>query len=399
MKDSYSFDRDDEGLEARYQLHIEAYDRIFDRCGLRWYRVESDVGMMGGAGATSTWRLRRGRERGRLLAGGYAANVEVAGADAEPGELPPALDAPEAVDDARTSKTIEEVVRAARACRRRASSRRSWSWARDGGLRLVLVRGDHSSASSSCARRSAPTSALRQPRSSRPVGSSPASSGRSAPLPRARRRCARGAYVAGANRAGLPPQRRHLEPGRDFQFDGPTCARRGRRHRARRRRRLEGARDRGRQHLPARPRYSVPMGATYLDEDGKERPIVMGSYGIGLARIAAAAVEQHPDEHGHLWPASIAPVPRAPGRARHARRAQELGPPTELYDELARRGRRGALRRPRHEPRQQVQGRGAARLPAARGGRQAPLGWTGSRFRCGADRSRATFRSWTPPAH
>ena len=54
-------------------------------------------------------------------------------------------------------------------------------------------------------------------------------------------------------------------------------------------------------------KYSVPMGATFLDEDGKERPIVMGSYGIGLARIAAAAVEQHHDDNGICWPASIAP--------------------------------------------------------------------------------------------
>jgi prolyl-tRNA synthetase len=54
-------------------------------------------------------------------------------------------------------------------------------------------------------------------------------------------------------------------------------------------------------------KYSVPMGATFLDEDGKERPIVMGSYGIGLARIAAAAVEQHHDDNGICWPARIAP--------------------------------------------------------------------------------------------
>jgi prolyl-tRNA synthetase len=54
-------------------------------------------------------------------------------------------------------------------------------------------------------------------------------------------------------------------------------------------------------------KYSVPMGATYLDEDGKEQPIVMGSYGIGLARIAAAAVEQHHDDNGIIWPSGIAP--------------------------------------------------------------------------------------------
>src|SRR5262245_28738138 len=51
MKDSYSFDRDAEGLDRSYELHIQAYDRIFDRCGLHWYRVEADVGVMGGSGA------------------------------------------------------------------------------------------------------------------------------------------------------------------------------------------------------------------------------------------------------------------------------------------------------------------------------------------------------------
>ena len=56
MKDSYTFDRDPEGLDAAYQKHVVAYDRILDRCGLEWYRVESDVGMMGGSGRTSTWR-------------------------------------------------------------------------------------------------------------------------------------------------------------------------------------------------------------------------------------------------------------------------------------------------------------------------------------------------------
>ena len=70
MKDSYSFDRDAEGLDRSYELHIRAYDRIFDRCGLRWYRVEADVGMMGGSGPTSTWRrARRGRTRWRSRPG------------------------------------------------------------------------------------------------------------------------------------------------------------------------------------------------------------------------------------------------------------------------------------------------------------------------------------------
>ena len=68
MKDSYSFDRDEEGLDESYRLHVEAYDRIFDRCGLRWYRVESDVGMMGGLGRARVHGALPGRrERGRAL--------------------------------------------------------------------------------------------------------------------------------------------------------------------------------------------------------------------------------------------------------------------------------------------------------------------------------------------
>src|SRR5467141_3366943 len=97
MKDSYSFDRDIEGLERSYARHIEAYDRIFDRSGLRWYRVEGDVGMMGGSGAHEYMAPCAAGEDEVALAPGYAANVEVASAEAQAVELPAGLDAPEEV--------------------------------------------------------------------------------------------------------------------------------------------------------------------------------------------------------------------------------------------------------------------------------------------------------------
>ena len=93
MKDSYSFDRDAEGLDRSYELHIQAYDRIFDRCGLRWYRVEADVGMMGGSGAHEYLAPCEAGENEVAVAPGYAANVEVASAEPQPVELPPPLDA------------------------------------------------------------------------------------------------------------------------------------------------------------------------------------------------------------------------------------------------------------------------------------------------------------------
>src|SRR6516165_3055807 len=88
MKDSYSFDRDQAGMEERYALHVGAYDRIMERTGLRFYRVESEVGMMGGLGAHEYMAPSAAGENDVALAPGYAANVEVASAEAQPVELP-----------------------------------------------------------------------------------------------------------------------------------------------------------------------------------------------------------------------------------------------------------------------------------------------------------------------
>src|SRR5271170_5656129 len=109
MKDSYSFDRDAEGLEQSYQLHVQAYDRIFDRSGLRWYRVQSDVGMMGGLGAHEYMAPCPAGENEVALAPGYAANVEVASAVAQPVTLDAAPDAPEAVQTPGAT-TVAEVA-------------------------------------------------------------------------------------------------------------------------------------------------------------------------------------------------------------------------------------------------------------------------------------------------
>ena len=78
MKDAYSFDRDEAGLGESYEKHVVAYDRIFDRCGIEWYRVESDVGMMGGSAAHEYMAPCAAGENEVALAPGYAANVEIA---------------------------------------------------------------------------------------------------------------------------------------------------------------------------------------------------------------------------------------------------------------------------------------------------------------------------------
>jgi len=205
MKDSYSFDRDLAGLEESYALHVGAYDRMMARTGLRFYRVEGDVGMMGGVGAHEYMAPCAAGEDEIVMGPGYAANVEVA------------LASPD------VEKVGEEYFR--------------------GGERLTLE---------------------------------PA-----------------------------------IEVANIFKLG---------------------------------TRYSEPLGARYLDETGAELPVWMASYGIGPARIVAAAVEQFADEHGISWPRALAPFavhlvslgkPGTPERdAADALYATlNEGPPEVLYDD------------------------------------------------------------------
>ena len=101
MKDAYTFDRDREGLDVAYDKHAEAYARMLDRCGLEWYRVAADVGMMGGHGADEYMAPCAAGENDVALAPGYAANIEVASAEAQPVALPPEPERPRARPDAR----------------------------------------------------------------------------------------------------------------------------------------------------------------------------------------------------------------------------------------------------------------------------------------------------------
>ncbi len=306
MKDAYSFDRDTDGLERSYALSIEAYDRIFDRSGLRWYRVESDVGMMGGSGAHEYMAPCEAGENEVALAPGYAANVEVASAQAQPVELPPGLDAPREVPTPGLT-TVAEVANAL-GVSEGAALKAIPVVATERGFILTLVRGDHRLNEIKLANelgeqvRQATAEEIEQrlgpPGFIGPVG---------AEVPVIKDAAIAGdGLFCGANR---PDE--HLigvEPGRDFEFSehdiraveagdlspgGDPIE-------------IEAAIEIG-NIFKLGTRYSEPLGATYLDESGTERPIVMGSYGIGPARIVAATIEQGADERGIVWPKALAP--------------------------------------------------------------------------------------------
>ncbi len=306
MKDSYSFDRDEEGLARSYELHIRAYDRIFDRCGLRWYRVESDVGMMGGLGAHEYMAPCEAGENQVALAPGYAANVEVASAEPQPVQLPPALDAPREVPTPGLT-TVTEVSEALGVPP--GAALKALPLVVEGrGLVLALVRGDHRlnevkarnalGADFRLASAEEIEAELGPPGFIGPVG---------ARVPVIKDAAIQGeGYFGGANKPDT-----HLigiAPGRDFSFEelDIRAVERGDLAPGGHPIEIEPAIEVG-NIFKLGTRYSEPLGATYLDEDGSERPIVMGSYGIGPARIVAGAVEQGADEKGIVWPRAIAP--------------------------------------------------------------------------------------------
>jgi prolyl-tRNA synthetase len=305
MKDAYTFDRDAEGLAVAYDKHVAAYDRIFERTGLEWYRVEGDVGMMGGLGAHEYMAPCAAGENEVALAPGYAANLEVASADPRPVELPPPLPAPEEVSTpgmTTVDKVAQELGVPAGALLKAYPI-----VVDDGSFQVVMVRGDHRvnelklrGALRRDYRPAKPeevSERLGPPGYIGPVGTDVPILLDAGVAP--------GGYVTGANRPDA--HLRGVEPGRDFPFEvvdvrtvlgGDTVN--GSRIR------IEPAIEVG-NIFKLGTRYSEPLGATYLDQEGNMQLVWMGSYGIGPARIAAAGVEQFADEHGISWPRALAP--------------------------------------------------------------------------------------------
>jgi prolyl-tRNA synthetase len=310
MKDSYSFDRDEEGLERSFRLHEAAYHRIFERCGLEFYEVQAESGMMGGSESADFLAPSASGENTLVTCenGDYAADLEIARGVPRPPEFPERLDGPQEVETPGTT-TIEGLAELL-GIDPAATSKAMPLVQGDGTLVLALVRGDDRLDEAKVAAvlgsitRAATEDEIRTAFGADPGSIGPIGFKGSVLADEALRE---GQFVTGANQTG-----RHLrgvEHGRDFEArfadiresrEGDTCPRCGGRLR------FQTAIEVG--HIfKLETRYSEPLGARYLDEDGKERPILMGSYGIGPGRVMAAVVEQHNDEQGIAWPRSLAP--------------------------------------------------------------------------------------------
>jgi prolyl-tRNA synthetase len=306
MKDSYSFDTSEEGLSENYRLHTNAYHKIYERCGLRFRMVESDPGMMGGGMSHEFMAPSPAGEDEVALCGkcGYSANVELA------------LSVPAKVEEKdwekeevhtpekRTVQEVSNFLKLPPSC-----FIKSILVITENTPVLALVRGDQELHEKKLAKVIGGHRPAQKTEVKEILG---VEAGFIGPVGQKVRLVAdeslkKGSYVGGANKPHY--HLRGIMAGRDFTPEwhdihiakaGDLCAECG-----------------GPLHVERvieignifklGTKYSTPLKAFFLDENGQEKPIIMGSYGIGPARIAAAAIEQNNDKDGIIWPRSIAP--------------------------------------------------------------------------------------------
>jgi prolyl-tRNA synthetase len=309
MKDSYSFDRDEEGLDKSFQLHRQAYDRIFERCGLEVHLVEAESGMMGGSESMDYLAPAATGENTLVTCerGDYAADLEIARGIPRAPDFPETLGGPESIEtpDVTTIEALAEFLGVDE-----AATSKAMPIVVDGKVVLALVRGDDRLDEVKIvealgeAVRPATEDEIREAFGADPGSIGPVGVSVDVLADEALRE---GQFVAGANRTGH--HLRGVQAGRDFEArfanirevrEGDTCPNCGGALR------LQTAIEVG--HIfKLGTHYSEPLGGTFLDEDGKEKVLIMGSYGIGPGRTLAAVVEQHHDEDGIQWPAELAP--------------------------------------------------------------------------------------------
>jgi prolyl-tRNA synthetase len=312
MKDAYSFDRDQDGLRESYRIMLESYRRVFDRCGLDYVIVEGDPGSIGGDVNHEFMAVAEVGEDlfVRCANGDYLADTEAA----TPMAGAPATEDPEPLVEVDTpgAATIDLVAEQLGVPPERTLKNILFDI--DGRTVAVLVPGDREVSEKKLARLHFPAVVRRfgdedfaaHGYAKGYVG--PHGFGADVTVfadPSVR---AGANWVTGANREDTHVTGANLE--RDFRVDrwedlveireGDRCPVDGGE--------LQIERSIVLGHIyQLGLRYSVPLEATFQDEDGTQKPLVMGSYGIGISRVMAAAVEQYHDESGIRWPKALAP--------------------------------------------------------------------------------------------
>lgn len=343
MKDLYSFDRDEAGLDISYKKMYEAYSRVFTRCGISYMVVEADVGAMGGTDSHEFVIVTEVGEADLVFckACGYAANVEraecKAPADASATELKPLEKV--ATPDMRTISEVSGFLG--------VSPRelvKTLVYVADGRPVAALIRGDCDLNEAKLKRVLGVAEVeLADEETICKVTGAPV--GFAGPVGIAVDRVladyqvkAMANFVVGGNAKDV--HLKNINPGRDFMVDTyadlrnavegdpcPKCTAP-----------LSAAKGTEVGHIfKLGTKYSAALDARYLDESGQEHPIIMGSYGIGITRTVAAIIESNHDENGIMWPMSVAPFHAVVIPINVTEEAQ-MTASTDLYEELGARG-------------------------------------------------------------
>ncbi len=313
MKDAYTFDRDEEGLDVSYKGMYDAYVRIFTRCGLTFRPVEADSGAIGGSGSHEFMAIAESGEAEIVYCNkcSYAANVEkaelhVIAADKEDMLPPKEVATP-------NCKTISDVCAYLKLPVEKSVKAVAFSCER--GLILCFVRGDHEVNEIKVAN-TLGVNELEMAEDSM-LESVGTTGGYMGPVGIDSNKAIiiidssvmqMHNFCCGANKEGF--HLLNVNPKRDFVptyvsdirmiQEGDPCPHCG--EAVKKARGIEVG-----QVFKLFTKYSEPMHAFYLDENGKERPMFMGCYGIGVSRTMAASVEQNNDKDGMIWPVAIAP--------------------------------------------------------------------------------------------
>ncbi|OOM74411.1 proline--tRNA ligase [Clostridium sp. BL-8] len=312
MKDAYSFDKDQEGLDLVYDKMHDAYVKIFNRCGLDAKCVAADSGAIGGANSAEFMVKSEVGEDDVVFCSecDYAANIEKASSPAEKEERQELMEVEKiATPDSRGIEEVSEFLNISP-----KKTVKALLYNVDGKIVAVFVRGDREVNEVKVANASNASGDIEMASHEEYIKAAGCDIGFAGPV---------GIkadlilvdeevtnmynFVAGANETGY--HLKNLNYGRDFEgtigdfrnvTEGQKCPVCGGK--------VTIARGTEVGHIfKLGTKYSEAMNAKFIDEDGKEKPFIMGCYGIGVTRTMASIIEQHHDENGIIWPLSVAP--------------------------------------------------------------------------------------------
>ncbi|ELC8467205.1 proline--tRNA ligase [Clostridium perfringens] len=342
MKDGYSFDKDQEGLDLAYEKMRKAYVNIFNRCGLDAKAVAADSGAIGGSGSAEFMVKSEVGEDDVVFctACDYAANIEKAPSTPEHAEKEELME----VEKVETPavKSIEDLAKFFECSPRKIA--KTLIFQADDKVVAVVLRGDREANEVKIANAIGEVIELEMASEEAVKEATGAAVGFAGPM---------GIkvdmllvdqevanmynFIIGANETDM--HLKNVNYGRDFEgivgdfrnvTIGEKCPECGK----------EITISRGTEvgHIfKLGTKYSESMGATFIDEDGKAKPFIMGCYGIGVTRTVASIIEQHNDENGIIWPLEVAPyhVSVIPANVKNEEQATKA---EEIYNELRKMG-------------------------------------------------------------